>query len=493
MNVRAAGTAPLRQAMRPDDAVVVAIDQGSHATRAVAYDLRGRLLGSAFANVDTGRDAPGHVEHDGESLVEGVKDALRELAALVPAPRWRASGLAVQRSTVACWDRDTGALLAPVISWQDRRQAAWLGRLEALARHIHEVTGLPLSPHYGASKLRWCIDHVEEVARAHATGRLCAGPLASLLLARLVEGQPFVADEANASRTQLWLPLERRWSPELLDLFGVPEAILPRLVPTEGAFGRLAGDGLPGVPLRVCTGDQSAVPYAAGTLDAGAAYVNLGSGAFALRPLAQPRLAPPLLTSVLRSDAGQIDFALEGTVNGAGNALDWFQHEEGLPTERLLAGLEQAAPTTIDAPFFLNGVAGLGSPFWVPEFESRYVGQAEPAERFRAVVESIVFLLRSNLDELALHAGSPQRIVAGGGLARSGFVVRGLAAVTGLPVDRLEDAEATSRGLAFLAAGQPASWEPAALTRFAPDAGYGELLQARYRRWRTLLDEALDH
>ena len=479
--------------MSPDDAVVVAIDQGSHATRSIAYDLRGRLLGSTCANVDTDRDALGHVEHDGESLVGSVGDALRELAALLPAPGWLAAGLAVQRSTVACWDRDTGALLAPVISWQDRRQAAWLGRLGPMAGRIHEVTGLPLSPHYGASKLRWCIDHVEEVARAREAGRLCAGPLASLLLARLVEGRPFVADEANASRTQLWLPMERRWSPELLELFGVPEAILPRLVPTEGAFGCLAGDGLPGIPLRVCTGDQSAVPYAAGALDPGAAYVNLGSGAFALRPLAQPRLGPPLLTSVLRSDAGRVDFALEGTVNGAGNALDWFEDEEGLPAERLLAGLEQAAPAGIDAPFFLNGVAGLGSPFWVPEFESRYVGRAEPAERFRAVVESIVFLLRSNLDELALHAGSPQRIVASGGLARSSFVVRCLAAVTGLPVDRLEDAEATSRGLAFLAAGQPASWEPAALTRFAPDTRHGEVLQARYRRWRSLLDGALGH
>ena len=470
--------------------VVVAIDQGGHATRAVAYDLNGLRLSSAMANVDTDRNALGYVEHDGESLVAGVRDALSELTALVSADRWLAAGLAVQRSTIACWDGDSGALLAPVISWQDRRQAAWLRRFDRVAGQVHRSTGLPLSPHYGASKLRWCLDHVGAVRQAQATGRLCAGPLASLLLARLIEGKPCVVDEANASRTQLWSPTDRRWSLRLLELFGVPEAILPRLVPTEDGFGTLR-IATRSVPVRVCTGDQAAVPFASGQLDTQAAYVNLGTGAFVLRPMTRALLAPPLLTSVLRSDRQQVNFVLEGTVNGAGSALDWFEREEGLPAARMLAGLERAGACEPDAPFFLNGVSGLGSPFWAPQFESRYVGDAQPNERFRAVVESIVFLLRANLDELALHAGRPARIIASGGLAGSDFLMRALASVTGLPVDRLDDAEATSRGLAFLVAGQPVQWESPTLATFSPEPGADQLLRARYLKWLQLLKEAL--
>jgi len=471
----------------PQD-VYVAIDQGGHATRAVAYDRFGHRLASAFAGVETRRNAIGHVEHDGEDLVASVRTALSGLASLVPADRWRAAGVGVQRSTVACWDRESGTVLAPVISWQDRRHAAWLRELARSGGRVHQLTGLPLSPHYGASKIRWCLEHVPAVRCAADEARLCAGPLASLLMNRLLEERPVVCDEANASRTQLWSPSARAWSPELLGLFGIPPEVLPALAPTETSFGSMDVDGTT-VPLAVCTGDQSAVPFAAGTLDSGSAYVNLGTGAFALRPVADALLVPPLLTSVLRSDATSVDFALEGTVNGAGAALEWFEEREGLTARRLLSSLdgEQSAPA--DAPLFLNGVSGVGSPFWLAELESRYIGGGEAQYRFRAVVESIAFLLRANLDEMARHAGRPRRLVVSGGLSRSGFLCRALAALAEAPVHVLRDPEATASGLAFLAAGQPASWEHQVSEELLPERD--QTLTARYLRWLELMHQAM--
>ena len=474
--------------MSGTEPVYVAIDQGSHATRTVAYDPRGRPLASTFTQVDTRRIGPDRVEHDGESLVAGVRTALEELALFVPADRWSAAGLAVQRSTVACWDRPTGELLAPVISWQDRRQAGWLQHLSGQAARVHGITGLPLSPHYGASKLRWYLDHVEAVRTALAAGRLGAGPLASLLLARLVEGRPMACDEASASRTQLWSPHDRQWSDELLGLFGVPESILPALSATRAEFGTLRV-GAARIPLRACTGDQAAVPWAAGPLDPGAAYVNLGTGAFVLRPVGQALRAAPLLTSVLRSSAGSVDYALEGTVNGAGSALDWFGREEGLPVERLLPALDRLPPSGGRLPLFLNGVSGIGSPFWVPELTSRFIGEGGELERLAAVVESIAFLLQANLDEMTRHVDRPARLVVSGGLARHAFLPQRIAALAGVPVDCLGDAEATARGVAFLAADQPASWAPPAMRRFEP--ADDPLLRARYRAWRERLDATL--
>jgi len=474
--------------MTGTEAAYVGIDQGSHATRAIAYDGCGRQLASAFTHVDTRRFAPDCVEHDGESLVAGVGSSLAKLAALVPAERWAGAGLAVQRSTVACWDRLSGALLAPVISWQDRRQAAWLQQLSGNAARVHEITGLPLSPHYGASKLRWCLDHVGAVRAALAQGRLAGGPLASLLLARLPEDGSFACDEANASRTQLWSPHDRQWSGELLEMFGVPASILPALSPTGAEFGRIrVGDAL--VPVRACTGDQAAVPWAAGPLDPATAYVNLGTGAFVLRPIGESRRAAPLLTSVLWSTAGAVQYALEGTVNGAGSALDWFEGETGFPVGRLLPTLDVAQPPGSNAPLFLNGISGIGSPFWVPQFPSRFVGEGTAPERLAAVVESVAFLVQANLDEMARHVARPARLVVSGGLASSDFLPRRIAALAGVPVDCLGGAEATALGVAFLAAGQPGDWAPPAVRRLEPADDLS--LRSRYAAWRELLAAAI--
>lgn len=474
--------------MKSGSQAFIAIDQGSHATRAAAYDESGRHLAIARVNVDSHRPAPGRVEHDGERLVIGVRAALDDLAAQLPGMAWRAAGLAVQRSTVACWDSRSGALLAPVISWQDRRQAGWLERLAGHAVSIHEITGLPLSPHYGASKLRWFLDHVDAVREAAAEGRLRLGPLASLLTCRLLEGQPFVCDESNASRTQLWSPHDRRWSQELLELFGVPGQCLPRLSPTGATFGPLRM-GQAQVPLTACTGDQAAVPWASGPLDPSTAYVNLGTGAFLLRPVAESCRAAPLLTSVLWSTTDSVLFALEGTVNGAGGAVEWFAREEGLPAERMLATLERVATPGLDAAYFLNGVSGIGSPFWVPLFDSRYVGDGDALGRLRAVVESIAFLLQANLDAMSTHAGAPRRLVVSGGLAGCGLLMRMIASLSGATVLRIQEAEATARGIAFLAAGQPDGWSAPETRRFDPS--HDPPLGARYARWRELLRVAL--
>ena len=207
--------------------VFVAIDQGGHATRASAYSVTGSLEGAALVTVATQRNALGHVEHDPEEIVASVGTALSELARIVAPGRWAAAGLAVQRSSLVCWSADDGRALSPVLSWQDARNAAWLRGLARRAEDVQRLTGLTLSPHYGASKLRWCLDHLPEVRAAAARSGLRAGPLASYLLHRLLEERPLLADASTAARTLLWSPFERDWSAELLELFGIPREVLP--------------------------------------------------------------------------------------------------------------------------------------------------------------------------------------------------------------------------------------------------------------------------
>jgi glycerol kinase len=467
--------------------VYVAIDQGGHATRATAYTAAGTLEGAAFVTIATQHNALGHVEHDADEIVASVTTALAELAALVPVSRWAAAGFAVQRSSLVCWDAADGRPLSACISWQDRRNAAWLQALSRRAAEIHELTGLPLSPHYGASKLRWCLDHLPAVRAAASRGGLSAGPLASYLLHRLLDERPLLADAATAARTLLWSPHERDWSDELLALFGIPRAILPRAVGTGGDFGTLiCGDRR--IPVVACNGDQSVVPFAAGKLDPAAAYVNLGTGAFVLRPSGAALRAAPLLTSVIRADASDYDFVLEGSVNGAGAALSWLEHHQGAAADRMLSLLDDAELTDDSAPFFLNGVAGLASPFWRPDFESRFVGEGSDLQQCRAVLESVAFLIKANLDEMDAHLPPPSRLIASGGLAENRMLCRMLACLAEEPVDRSSDREATARGLGFLVAGEPAGFACPPTTRFEPEPD--QLLLVRYLKWLDLMREA---
>ncbi len=471
----------------PDDALVLALDQGSHASRAVLFDATGCEVAQACQPVGTRREGSDVVEQDPEELVASLQtaalDACESLAA--QGRPVVAAGLATQRSTVLCWDRRSGRALTVALSWQDRRNAEWLARLHPHTAHVRAITGLPLSPHYGASKLRWCLDHEPAVRVAAVDGYLAAGPLSSFLLARLVPGLPCTVDPANASRTLLYDPSALDWSDALLGLFGIERRHLPACVTTRHAFGSLTA-GTQTIPLAVCTGDQSAAAFAFGRPDPHSALVNVGTGAFVQRVAPGDAPLPDgLLRSVLCADASGVLHAHEGTVNGAGSALDWLRERVAIDVDRALAALAPA-PGATEPPIFMNGVGGLGAPFWRPDFPVEFVGDGDDTARLAAVIESIAFLLCVNLD--ALDRAAPlERIRLSGGLARSDYLCRCLADTSGLAVERYALAEATARGAACLAAGEPASWRAPPLERVFTSTG-DAALAARYKRWRSEME-----
>ena len=223
-------------------ALYLALDQGGTSSRAALFDALGREVAVAHVPIATHRSGESMVEHDPEELVQSLQTAMREvcsspLAAVRPIA---AAGLATQRSTICCWDGANGQPLSPALSWQDRRNAAWLAAtLGSRATWVRELTGLPLSPHYGASKLRWCLDELPAVRLALRDERLCAGPLASFLAQRLCAADEACVDPANASRTLLFDPALLDWSRPLLEAFGIPSEILPRCVGTIHEFGTL--------------------------------------------------------------------------------------------------------------------------------------------------------------------------------------------------------------------------------------------------------------
>jgi glycerol kinase len=472
---------------RPD--LVLTIDQGSHATRALLFDAHGGIRARAEVAIPTLTTGPDRIEHDPDLLADSVlevcarvlDEAARDGAARIVA------AMATQRSTIVCWDRNSGRALSPAISWQDRRNAGWLTSMNARADQVRAETGLPLSPHYGASKIRWCLDHLPAVAAGASAATLACGPLASFLVARATREGSFLADPANASRTQLWSPASGDWSAELLTMFGIRRGWLPASVPTRHDFGTL---DLPGrdIPLVIVTGDQSAVPFAFGPIDPKTVYVNIGTGAFLQLACDMPA-APPLLASILFADQDRRLYAMEGTVNGAGAALRWLEEQRGIDTVSILKQLDETGLRESHPPLFRNTVSGLGSPWWRADLQPGFVGDGDDRQLVAAVLESIAFLIAENLRCMLEQRAGVQQLVATGGLARSPYLSQTLAEVCNLPVRVPGETEATARGAAALAFGIDMAAVPAGGTTWNP-AGDPALAERR-QRWQEMMNSTL--
>ncbi len=462
------------------EGLILVIDQGTFGTRARALDRDGAVRASAYCKIALQRRGPVLAEQDAGEILASTREVLRAVLNddSVRGLGVNCAGLATQRSSVVAWDRHSGEPLGPLLSWQDRRAAHWLSRFEVHAAEIKHRTGLPLSPHYGASKLRWYLDHLPAVKRAFRDGRLAIGPLASFLLFHLLEAQPLLVDHANASRTLLWNVAARDWDPWLLDLFGVPQAVLPTCRPIHHDYGRLR---VADIPMTAVNGDQTAAIYSLGRPRRDNAIVNIGTGGFILRLTDRELLRHPVLLSGLaRSGEDWGEYIIEGTVNGAGAALDWAAKEWDLPDIR--SRLSYWLSREQDPPVFINTIGGLGSPWWKPGPAPTLLGNGEPWQRAVAVVESILFLLHANLETLEGAGLAVSRLQISGGLARVNGICRRLADLTQKPVYRPAETEATARGMAWLAAGSPQHWpKPGRGRVFKPQSN--QSLSERYRRF----------
>jgi len=474
------------------------IDQGGHASRAFVFNHGGETLAQGTTPIAAQINAStnGHIEYNAASLLESIQKAIHQA---VTSPNVNlsdivAAGMATQRSNIACWDRITGQALSPIISWQDRRTASWIEAFKPHEEQIHQATGLLLSPHYGVGKLQWCYQNLPAVAQAQQQKRLCWGPMTSFLLHQLLDEKPCLIDHVNASRTLLWNIKTLDWDPSLIQLFGLPNNPLPTCVPNRYAFGTLTIEGHP-IPMTTVMGDQSASLFAWQQLQQDALYINIGTGGFIQRVVNNKEIIKPkLLTSLLISEKGQSHYALEGTVNGAGSALSWI--EQQLKPAKLYQQLPRWLDNRACPLLFLNGISGIGSPYWQADFESRFIGSGSDQQKIVAVVESIVFLLQVNIEQLQCQPVA-SKILLSGGLAQLDGLCQRIADLSGLVVERMPDSEATASGVAWLLAnadtgifGGTASSLQRSLTAFTPS--HNPPLTQRYQRWQIALQKALN-
>ncbi|MGJ9417964.1 glycerol kinase GlpK [Massilia sp. CMS3.1] len=485
---------------------ILALDQGTTSSRAILFDRQGQVFACAQQEFPQHFPQPGWVEHDAIDIWNSQLACARQVLSdsRVPASDIAAIGIANQRETTVVWDRATGEPIARAIVWQDRRTAGACDRLREAghARQISRSTGLELDAYFSATKLQWLLENVPGARERAGRGELCFGTVDSWLAYRLCGRH--VTDVSNASRTMLYNIHTMRWDPFLLDLFGVPEAMLPEVVRSSGQVGRAHAEwfGAP-IPLSGIAGDQQAATFGQACYDKGMVKNTYGTGCFMLMhsgyvpPVSRNRL---LATIGWKVD-GRTDYMLEGSVFMGGATVQWLR--DGLGIIKESSDVEALATSVPDSGgvMLVPAFVGLGAPHWDPYARGTIVGMTRgttKAHIARAAVEAIAYQSAELLAAMQKDAACPvMEVRADGGASRNDLLMQFQADLLGVPVVRPAVTETTALGAAYLAGLAQGFWssreEIGALwraeRRFEPDMPAERRAELR-TRWARAVEHA---
>jgi glycerol kinase len=464
--------------------LLLGIDEGTSAVKAILFDGDLRPLAEARREKALSHPRPGWVEQDPEEVLRAVVDAVAEILREAPGPI-DACGLDHQGESVLTWDAETGRALTPIVTWQDKRSQEVLDRLErdGGADEVRERSGMPLDPYFSAGKLTWLLEHDEAVAAARERGVLRLGTVDAFLCERL--GAGFHTDPSTASRTQLGAP---EWDDRLLELFGVPRDALPPIVDTVGEIGVLRHESWPHeLALRARCVDQQAALAGAGCVETGLTKATYGTGVFVLANVGAERPAPVggLIPTVAWSVDGAVEWALDGGVFTAGALLEWMSRDLGLAADP--AALAAAAATVDDAAGVrvLPALAGMGAPWWRSSARAVIAGLTagvRDAHIARAALEAIAWRV-ADIVEVVRSQAPVDALRVDGGLTRDALLLQMQADAAGVAVER-GAVDATAAGAAALAAVGAGLWPSTA--SIAERIPVGERVEPRRDdAWRT--------
>jgi len=496
----------------PKAATILALDQGTTSSRAIAFGADLAILGSGQREFAQHYPASGWVEHDPEDIwrttVETARQALA--AAKLPAGDVAALGITNQRETCVLWDRRTGKPIHRAIVWQDRRTA---DTCRALKQAGHEPavtakTGLLLDPYFSATKIAWLLDHVEGARAAATAGHLAFGTIDTFLLWRLTGGRVHATDATNASRTLLYDISKGEFDDDLLRLFGVPRAILPQVRDCNADYG-LTEPSILGaaIPILGVAGDQQAATIGQACFAPGMVKATYGTGCFALlntgeRPVVSRNR---LLTTIAYQLDGKRTYALEGAIFIAGAAVQWLRDGLEIIASAPESGALAAAADPGQDVYLVPAFVGLGAPYWQPDARGALFGLTRatgPNEIARAALEAVCYQTRDLLEAMRADWSEPSKSVlrVDGGMVASDWTMQCLADTLDAPVERPTIGETTALGAAWLAGHKAGVWPDAEgfsklwkLERAFRPALTAAERERRYAGWKRAVQAVLGH
>jgi glycerol kinase len=452
---------------------VLAIDQGTTGTTCLVLDEHCTLIGRAYSEFTQHYPRPGWVEHDAAEIWRVTQRVAREAIA---GARGRGAveiagvGITNQRETIVVWDRETGEPVHRAIVWQDRRTAERCRELKEQGREewVRARTGLVLDPYFSGTKLEWLLRNVSGLRERAERGELAAGTIDSWLVYKLTGRSAHVTDPTNASRTLLYNIDTLDWDDELLELFGVPRALLPEVRHSAEIYGESTEDALGLViPVAGMAGDQQAALFGQGCVTAGLAKNTYGTGAFLLLNTGAERVESKsgLLTTVACGAQGEPCYALEGSIFIAGAAVQWLRDGIGIiESAEDTAALAQSLDGN-DGVYLVPAFVGLGAPHWNAEARGALYGLTRGTTRahmVRAALEAMAYGTNDVLRAMEQDSGIiATELGVDGGASLNDWLMQFQSDVIGLPVRRPQMVETTALGAAGLAGIATGVWRDA--------------------------------
>lgn len=438
---------------------LLAIDQGTSSTRAMIYTLRGKLIACSQYTLKQYYPQAGWVEHDPDEIWQKTLTALRDVIGQVPKEQILSCGITNQRETTVLWNKKTGECIAPAIVWQDRRTFEYCHTLISESAMIQEKTGLRPDPYFSASKLRWLLKNNSEAKYLSQTGDLAFGTIDSFLLWRLTNGTTHATDITNASRTLLFNIKTQQWDPELLNLFSIPESVLPEVRSSDAQFGLIDKQWL-GVELSITgmAGDQQAALIGQRCFQSGTVKATYGTGGFLLLNTGNKLIQSPhqLLTTIAYKIKEETVYGLEGSIYHAGTTVKWLRDEMKLIKNSEETELLAHSLNGNDGVYLVSAFTGLGAPHWLSKPGAAICGlslSSTKAHFARAALEGVCYQTREILSCMREDSELDLSLLrVDGGMAANSWFLQFLADQCKLRVEKPQDIETTAKGAAFLAA-----------------------------------------
>jgi len=441
---------------------ILALDQGTTSSRSLVFDAAGRILAMAQQEFTQYYPQPGWVEHDPEEILSTQLATAREAVASagLKMADIAAIGITNQRETTLVWDRTTGKAIHNAIVWQDRRTADFCDglRRDGHTEDIRQRTGLEIDAYFSGTKVRWILDHVDGARDRAERGELAFGTVDSWLIWHLTGGEVHATDPSNASRTLLFNLHDLAWDPAMLDLLGVPAAMLPEVRPSSGDFGRATALS-PGSssPIAGVAGDQQSALFGQQCTRPGMVKNTYGTGCFMLMNTGTEAVISQhrLLTTVAWQIGSETHYALEGSIFMGGATVQLLRVElERIGDSAEIEALAAAVPDA-DGVVLVPAFAGLGTPHWNGHARGTLFGLTRgsgKAHIARAALDAIAHQTVDVLRAMEADAGVaiPELRVDGGATANN-LLMQSQSDLLGISVVRPEVTETTALGAAYLA------------------------------------------
>ncbi len=434
---------------------ILALDQGATESKAALVDNKGKIIAQSAYPVKPIHLKTGWVEYKPDDILKSQLNAIRALFRKIGTKRKQigAMGITNQPSTTVIWDKSTGRALYNAISHQDSRGTDICNEKTGHRENVRERTGLPLSQHYSASKIKWLLENVKPARKVMEKGNMLCSTVNTYLMWHLTKGSIYATDHTNAAQTLLFNIFTKSWDKELLEVFAIPSNILPPIFPTSYYFGDAIIDGQT-IPIHASIVEHQASLAGNGCLQEGEVNINYGTDGFILVNTGKKIfMLPGLLTTVAWSSNGNTAYLLEGTMNAVGSIFEWMKNNLGLISDK--DNIEEICRRSEGRLFMLPSIAGIGSPHWNANTTACIFGLKSTSTRediIRSAVESIAFLIKDNFSVLEKDGRiQTKKIVASGALSDIPYLLQFQSDLLHIPLYKTREDDSTSRGVAFLA------------------------------------------